>query len=443
MKINRYLLRELTPAERSLIMRRAQADLGAVEAVTQEVVSAVRASGDAALVAYTAKFDQVDIRPGDLVVSQAEFDAAERQVGAKLRSAIEQAIANIRAHHRRQLPPPAWMEELSPGVICGERSTPIASVGLYVPRGKGSFPSVVMMLSVPAVLAGVPRIAICTPPGRDGTVDAASLLTARLCGVERVYKVGGAQAIAAMAYGTQTVERVDKIVGPGNQYVAAARRLVYGSVDPGAPAGPSESIVLCDDAADPEIAARELLVEAEHGPDSAALLVTDSERLAAQVTKLVPDLVARLPQPRKQFCESVFGQFGGVVITESLSESVRFVNDYAPEHLRVLVRQPFELLNRIVHAGEVLLGERTSIAFGNFAIGLNAILPTGGFARSYSCVGVDAFVKRSSFAYVSDEGAAKLGPIAVELARYEDFPAHAQAAAYAQAGPASDPAADR
>jgi histidinol dehydrogenase len=249
-----------------------------------------------------------------------------------------------------------------------------------------------------------------------------------------VFKVGGAQAVAAMAYGTETVTKVDKIVGPGNRYVAAARRLVYGIVDPGAPAGPSESIVLCDDTVDPEMAARELLVEAEHGADSAALLVTDSSRVADTVIRLIPDLVTKLPEPRRQFCQTVLSNYGGVIITKSLSESVSFVNDYAPEHLRVIVQQPFEVLHKIVNAGEVLLGEKTSIPFGNFVIGINAILPTGGFARSYSCAGVEDFLKRSSFAYVSEEGAAAIGPAAIELAQYEGFPAHAQAALYALRG---------
>lgn len=432
MKINRYVLAELIPGERAAIMRRAQADLREIEPVVDEIVSAVQERGDAALIEYTAKLDHAELRPGDLRVSPAEFDEAEKRIDPGLRAAIEQAISNIEAHHKRQLPGPGWMGELSPGVISGERVTPIPSAGLYVPRGKGSFPSVVMMLSIPAVLAGVPRIAICTPPGPDGTVDAASLVTARLCGVEEIFKVGGAQAIAAMAYGTETVTKVDKIVGPGNRYVAAARRRVYGSVDPGAPAGPSESIILCDDTADPEVAARELLVEAEHGPDSAALLVTDSLRLADAVMSVVPGLVANLPEQRRQFCETVLGGFGGVVITASVAESLSFVNDYAPEHLRVIVCQPFEVLHQIVNAGEILLGDRTSIAFGNFVIGVNAILPTGGFARSYSCVGVEDFLKRSSFAYVSSEGAAVIGPAAVELAQYEGFPAHVQAAAHAQ-----------
>jgi histidinol dehydrogenase len=433
-KINRYLLGELGAAERAAIMRRAQADLQEVEPVVAEIVAAVRERGDAALIEYTAKLDRAELQPGDLRVSLAEFDDAEERIPRGLREAIELAVSNVRKHHQRQLPGPGWMEELSPGVISGERVTPIASAGLYVPRGKGSFPSVVMMLGIPAALAGVPRVAMCTPPGPDGTVDAASLMTARLCGIREIFKVGGAQAIAAMAYGTETIAKVDKIVGPGNRYVAAARRLVYGTVDPGAPAGPSESIVLCDDMADAEVAARELLVEAEHGPDSAALLVTDSLRVADAVIRIVPDLVATLPEPRKQFCETVLAGFGGVVITGSVAESVRFVNDYAPEHLRVLVREPFEVLHQIVNAGEVLLGERTSIAFGNFVIGVNAILPTGGFARSYSCTGVDDFLKRSSFAYVSSDGAALISSAARELAQYEGFPAHAEAADFAGRG---------
>lgn len=431
MKINWHVLADLTTDERAAIMRRAQADLQEVEPVAAAIVADVQDRGDAAVAEYTAKLDGAQLRPEEFRVSPSEFDAAEKLVEPTLRKAIEQAVSNIRRHHEHQLPAPGWMAELSPGVISGERVTPIASAGLYVPRGKGSFPSVLMMLSVPAVLAGVARIAVFTPPGPNGEVDAASLVAARLCGVNEIYKVGGAQAIAVMAYGTETIARVDKIVGPGNRYVAAARRLVYGSVDPGAPAGPSESIILCDGTADPEVAAHELLVEAEHGPDSAALLVTDSAPLAEAVTKLVPDLVGALPEQRKRFCETVLSGFGGIVITDSLDESVRFVNDYAPEHLRVIVQQPFEVLHHIVNAGEILLGEGTSIAFGNFAIGVNAILPTGGFARSYSCVGVEDFLKRSSFAYVSKAGVHEVGPVALELAQYEGFSSHANAARHA------------
>lgn len=429
-KINRYVLSELSPEARQSLLIRAQGDFESVEGRTREIIDDVRARGDEALIEYAQKFDGARLDRESLVVTEEEFAEAERLVAPPLREAIEQAVANVRAHHRAQVPPKSWMEEHTSGVISGERVVPVASAALYVPRGKGSFPSVMMMLAVPATLAEVPRLVACTPPGRDGTIDAATLVAARLCGVRRIYKMGGAQAIAALAFGTDTVQRVDKIVGPGNQYVSAAKRLLYGSVDPGPPAGPSESVILCDEHADPEIVVRELLVEAEHGPDSAALLVTDSQKLADRVEELVPGLLAKLPEQRRAFCESVLGGFGGIVITSGVDDSVAFTNDYAPEHLRVIVDRPFEVLNSLVNAGEVLLGEHASISFGNFAIGMNAILPTGGTARSYSCVGVEEFIKRSSFAYVSKEGARKLGPIAVELARYEGFPGHAEAAEF-------------
>jgi histidinol dehydrogenase len=288
-----------------------------------------------------------------------------------------------------------------------------------------------MMLSIPAKLARVPKIVVCTPPGPDGSVDAASLVTARLCGVSSVLKVGGAQAIGALAYGTESVPAVLKIVGPGNQWVSAAKRLVYGDVDPGPPAGPSESVVLCDEAADPEVAAYEWLVEAEHGPDSAALLVTPSGALADKAAAVAGRLVAQLPQPRRDFCQAVLSHYGGIVLTRDLAEAFAFVNAYAPEHLRLLVARPMESLGLVANAGEVLLGEYSSIPFANFCAGVNAILPTGGNARTYSCVGVADFLKRSSFVEISAHGAARLGDTAVRLAEYEGFPAHAGAVRFA------------
>jgi histidinol dehydrogenase len=428
MDINRIRLGELSEADRSRLLRRVQADLDAIEPVVRDIVRDVRRRGDDALVEYAARFDGAALTPDSLLVSEAEFAYAEEEISGEVRSAISQAAENIRNHHRHQLPVGTWMTEPSPGVLSGERVTPIESVGLYVPRGKGSFPSVMVMLCVPAVLADVPVIVVCTPPGADGRVDPASLVAARMCGVTTVFKVGGAQAIAALAFGTGRVPRVQKIIGPGSQYVAAAKRLVYGQVDPGPPTGPSESVILCDEHADAETAARELLVEAEHGPDSAALLVTPSEPLAERVSKLLIALVAQLPSPRREYCEKVFGGYGGIVLTSDMQQGIDFVNEYAPEHLRVLTEDPFSLLYQIRNAGEVLLGENTSIPFGNFALGANAILPTGGGARSYSCVGVCDFMKRSSFAYVSRSAVGTIGPVTVCLASYEDFPAHASAA---------------
>jgi histidinol dehydrogenase len=430
-RINRHDLAKTTPDERAILLERVQqADPGEAGETVAEVVAGVRERGDEALLEYTRRFDGVDLADRGLSVTPEEFDAAAAQLDDELKAAIEYAVENIRSHHEAQRPAADWMKEIRPGITSGERWTPIASAGLYVPRGKGSFPSVMAMLSVPASVAGVPRLAVCTPPGPDGSVDAAALYAARLNGVDTVFRVGGAQAIAALAYGTESIPRVEKIVGPGNRYVTLAKRLVYGQVDPGLPAGPSESIVLCDDSADPEVAARELLVEAEHGPDSAALLVTSSPELADAVEQLVPDLAEQLPDWRREFVEAVLSGYGGIVVAPTLADAIAFSNDYAPEHLHVIAREPFEVLSRLTHAGEVLLGEHSSIAFGNYAIGLNAILPTGGFARGYSCVGVPDFMKRSSFAYVTADGIDDLSRTAVALARYEGFPAHAEAADY-------------
>ncbi|UTI65910.1 histidinol dehydrogenase [Paraconexibacter antarcticus] len=434
MNISRHDLAGLDAAGRAALLARVQqADTSDIGETVETVVAAVRAEGDAALVRFTAEFDGVQLDPAKLAVTEAEFDAAEAQVPADVKAAIELAVKNIRHHHAAQVPSADWMQETSPGVISGERYTPIASTGLYVPRGKGSFPSVMTMLSVPAVLAKVPVIAVCTPPGPGGEVDAASLYAARLSGIDTIYRVGGAQAIAALAYGTESLPKVEKIVGPGNRYVTHAKRLVYGQVNPGPPAGPSESIVLADDSADPSVVAHELLVEAEHGPDSAAVLVTTSHALADAVSALLPALTAALPEPRKTFVETVLSGFGGIVVAPTLDDAIAFCNEWAPEHLHAIVEDSLGVLHRLEHAGEILLGEHASIAFGNYVIGLNAILPTGGFARGYSCVGVDDFIKRSSFAYVTAAGARALGPSAATLADYEGFPAHAAAARHALA----------
>jgi len=427
--INTFTPADLLTADGAVRGERRRAAVQPVQETVARIVASVRERGDAALLQHARELDGVDMEGVPLRVPSADFDAADAAVDPGVRDALERMVANVRAHHRRQLPEHrTWMVDVAPGVLTGERWTPVASVGLYVPRGKGSFPSVMAMLCVPAVLAEVPYVAVCTPPGPGGSVDAASLVVARLCGVEHVFRVGGAQAVAALAFGTESVPRVDKIVGPGSRYVTAAKQLVYGVVDPGPPAGPSESIVLCDGGAAPEVAASELLVEAEHGPDSAALLVTDSAAVADEVRRLLPALVESLPDERRSYCEAVLSGLGGIVLTRDLAESIDFVNAYAPEHLRLLVSEPFDVLHRVVNAGEILLGEHSSIAYGNYGLGVNAILPTAGMARSFSCVGVTDFMKRSSFAYVMPEGVADIARTAVRMADYEGFPAHARAA---------------
>ncbi|MFZ1820436.1 MAG: histidinol dehydrogenase [Acidimicrobiia bacterium] len=430
--INKFILNEMSDSDKNRIMQRAQADYSRVEPIVRTIIDEVRQGGDSAIVDITKRIDKIDLEVDALKVSKEEFEIAEKEISPELKKYLEDAFKNINLHHKEQLPQKSWQQENVPGVIVGEKTTPIMSVGLYVPRGKGSFPSVMLMLCTPAVIAGVPDIYVCTPPGPDGSIDAASLVAARICGIENVYKVGGAQAMAALAYGTQTIPKVDKIVGPGNQYVSCAKRLVYGIVDPGLPAGPSESIVLCDETADPEIVAREWLNEAEHGPDSAALLVTNSIELIGKVEKIVPGLIAQLTQERRNFIETGLSTYGGIIICSDFEAGIDFVNEYAPEHLRIISKNETEDMDKIINAGEILVGSYSSISYGNFAIGLNAILPTGGTARRDSCVGVETFLKRSSFSIVSAQGAVIISPIAEALAQWEGFPGHKESARFAR-----------
>jgi histidinol dehydrogenase len=284
-----------------------------------------------------------------------------------------------------------------------------------------------LMLGIPAVVAGVPRVIACTPPGVGGRIEDATLAAAFIAGVKEVYRVGGMQAVAGVAFGTETIPRCCKVTGPGNAYVSAAKRLLYGVLDVGLPAGPSEAIILADESADPQIVALDMLIEAEHGPDSASLLVTHSEELARKASALVEELLGELPAERRSFAEAVFQGYGGIVITESLEESVGFVNDYAPEHLEVLTAEPFALLPKLKNAGEILLGPHAPITLCNFLLGPNAVLPTGAFARTYSGVSVHDFLKRSSFGYVTREGFEKIRGAAQYFAEIEGFAAHALA----------------
>lgn len=414
-------------AEREALLGRCMKDIGEMEPNIRAIINDVREHGDAALVKYTKEFDRAIVKPSGLKATKKDFDAAEKRLPAKIKKAISKSAANVRKYHEKQMPEPMWLTEVEEGVYAGEKITPVVSAGLYVPRGKGSFPSVMIMLGIPAVVAGVKRLVVVTPPGPDGSFDDATLVAARECGIGDVYRVGGAQAVAALAYGTKSVPKVDKIIGPGSGYVTAAKRLLYGQVDVGLPAGPSESIILADEKADPEIVARDLLIEAEHGPDSAALLVTHSAALMKKVAAIVPGLVDALPEPRKSFCRTGLSGYGGAVLTNSLEQSIEFVNTFAPEHLEVLTQQPFEALMKIDNAGEILLGEHTPITLGNFCLGVDAILPTGGFARSFSGVTVYDFLKRSSIGYATKQGFDALAVTAKTLADYEGFPAHARA----------------
>lgn len=430
MKVNFYDLSALAARERERIRRRGSLDLRGLMDKVAPLVDDVRARGDAAVIEMTGRFDGAQMTPADLRVSRQEMDEALASIPRDLREAMEVSIANIRAFHERQLEQSRWEMEISPGIVAGEKVVPIPSVGLYVPRGKGSFPSMMMMAGVPAKVAEVPRIVVGTPPDKHGKADKATLAAAKIMGIDELYAVGGVQAVAALAIGTKSIQRVDKVVGPGSGYVLAAKQLLSAEIDTGLPAGPSEAMVLADASIDPRTAVVDLLIEAEHGPDSSAYLVTTDRRLAEKALELIPKLVARLPEERRSFCEAVFENSGGVVLAANIEAAVEFINEFAPEHLQILTNDPEKILEQVNYAGEALLGEFTPGTLANYSIGPNAILPTSGFARTCSALSVRDFTRRMSFCRVSKAAFDKLAPLTLRLARYEGFAAHAGALEY-------------
>ncbi len=421
-------LSRLKPSARAQLLVRSEADLGPIIEAVRPIIEAVRVGGDKALSRFALEFDRARVRPDRLKASEADFRKAFTRLPSKVIAAIEYGIGNIRAFHEAQMPEEMWLKELRPGAYAGDRFRPIPSVACYIPRGKGSFPSVVMMTCVPAIIARVPRVAILTPPGPDGGIDDATLVAAKLAGVSEVYKCGGAQAVAAAAYGTRTVPKMVKIVGPGSLYVIAAKRLLADVIDPGIPAGPSEAIILADATANGNLAALDLIVESEHGADSSAYLVTDNRDVAEMAARAIPQHWKRMGPERVGFSSSVLcGPRGGIVLAPDMKAAIRFVNDYAPEHLMIHAGDPFLYLGRIENAGEILLGEHTPLPFGNFVLGPNAVLPTSGQARTFSPLSVFDFLKRSSIGYVTASAYPELARHARVLATYEGFDGHANA----------------
>jgi histidinol dehydrogenase len=426
-EINFFKWQETPEATRQKLMRRAQADIESVASVVRPVIEDVRDHGDDALRRYAQKFDGADLKT--IKATPDEFARAEKTLDENLKTAIKKCADNVRKFHDEQMRrvEKYWMVDIEPGVRAGEQVSPIESVGLYVPRGKGAFPSTMYMLCIPAVIAGVQNIAVVTPPRADGSADDASLYTAKLCGVENVYKVGGAQAIAALAYGTETVPRVRKVLGPGSPYVQAAKQLLFGILDPGMPASSSEAVILCDETADQHNTCLDMLNEAEHGKDSAVLLITHDEKLANFVRDNLSRFIDELPEPHRGICAHVMQNYGGIILTETLDESIALSNEYAPEHLHLKVKNAEKILPRLEHAGEILIGEYAPSTLGNYGTGVNHVLPTGGFAHTYSCTTVWDFLKRTSLSEVTKQGFESLiGPVTT-LTDYEGFPAHGDA----------------
>jgi histidinol dehydrogenase len=415
----------LSDTERGAALSRpAPESRGEIAAVALEVINTVRREGDPALRSYTERFDGVRI--DNFAVSQAEFAAARSSLTAAQISAIQRAIDNVDLFHSAQVPQPLSLET-TPGVRCERIIRPISTVGLYVPAGSAPLPSAVVMLAVPARIAGCPNRVLCTPPTREGRANAAVLVAAQMCGLNTVFKVGGAQAIAALAFGTASIPKADKIFGPGNAWVTAAKQLVSG--DPGGaacdlPAGPSEVMVVADDTARADFVAADLLAQAEHDTQAQAILVTSSRALAEAVGAEV-DRQAQTLSRRRILDQSLAAS--RIIVVSNVESAIAVANQYAAEHLILEVKEPRQWLPRIYNAGSVFLGTWSPEPMGDYCSGTNHVLPTYGYARAYSGLSVLDFVKRMTVQELSPAGLRSLGPVAVELARLEGLDAHASA----------------
>ena len=400
-------------------MTRAAESTAQLEQTVAEIIAQVRERGDEALREYASRFDGVEL--SDIRVSETEIAEAEQRVDEALKQAIAVAAGNIERFHAAQTMQPVEVSTM-PGVECVQRAVPITNVGLYIPGGNSPLFSTVLMLAVPARLAGCKHIVMCTPPGKDGKVNAAILYAARLAGVTEIYKVGGAQAVAAMAYGTQSIPRVSKIFGPGNRFVMEAKMQVSRSaVAIDMPAGPSEVMIIADQDADAEFVASDFLSQAEHGPDSQSILLTTSESLAERLPGVIDDSLNRLPR-REMMLRSL--SHSHVIVFRDYDEIMRFANEYAPEHLIINTIDAERLAERVENAGSVFIGPYSPESAGDYASGTNHTLPTSGYAKAYSGVNLDSFTKKITFQRLSPEGLRSIGSTIEIMAENEDLMAH-------------------
>ena len=396
------------------------------EKAVAAILEHVKKDGDKALLAYTETFDKAILTADELEVTQQEIEEAYRLVPEEFPGVVRRAAARIRAFHEHQKEN-SWMMSEENGSILGQMVIPLAVAGVYVPGGRAAYPSTVLMNVIPAKVAGVPEVMVCTPCGKDKKVPAPTLVAAKEAGADRIFKIGGAQAIAAMAYGTETIPRADKISGPGNIFVALAKRAVFGQVGIDSVAGPSEILVLADETADPKYAAADLLSQAEHDPLASAILVTTSREVAESIIKEIETMVPQLE--RASIIRSSLDSYGRVLLADTMEDALKAVNAIASEHLEVLTKDPFALLPKIRNAGAVFLGPYSSEPLGDYFAGPNHVLPTNGTARFFSALSVRDFVKKSSVISYSAEGLDALGDDIMAFARAEGLTAHANSIA--------------
>ncbi|MFR3727479.1 histidinol dehydrogenase [Lacrimispora sp.] len=404
------------------LLKRDPNQYGTYADTVQEIVDMVKKDRDQAVFRYTKQFDKADINGSNIRVTEQEIEDALKEIKPELLAVMKKSLKNIREFHEKQKQY-SWFDSKPNGTILGQKVTALERVGVYVPGGKAAYPSSVLMNILPAEVAGVSRIVMVTPPGRDGKVNPVTLTAAYLAGVTEVYKVGGAQAIAALAFGTESIPRVDKIVGPGNIFVALAKKAVYGHVSIDSIAGPSEILVLADESANPRFIAADLLSQAEHDELASAILVTTSMELAEKVSKEAEAFANELT--RSEIIHKSLEQYGYILVTDTMKEAVAAVNEIAPEHLEIVTRNPFEDMTKIQHAGAIFIGEYSSEPLGDYFAGPNHVLPTNGTARFFSALSVDDFIKKSSIVYYSKEALKEVHQDIEAFAEAEYLTAHA------------------
>lgn len=404
------------------LLKRDPNNYGSYEDTVKTIVNDVKEGGDAAVFEYTKRFDGADITAANVRVTDAEIQEALAMVEPQLLTVMKRAMKNIREYHEKQKQY-SWFDSKPDGTILGQKVTPLASVGVYVPGGKAAYPSSVLMNIIPAEVAGVGRIVMVTPPGKDGKVNPVTLIAAHLAGATEVYKAGGAQAVAALAFGTESIPKVNKIVGPGNIFVALAKKAVYGHVSIDSIAGPSEILVLADDSANPRFVAADLLSQAEHDELASAILVTTSMDLAQKVSREVDGFVAALS--RKDILEKSLENYGYILVADSMEDAIATANEIASEHLEIVTRNPFEVMTKIQNAGAIFLGEYSSEPLGDYFAGPNHVLPTNGTAKFFSPLSVDDYIKKSSIIYYSKEALEPIHKDIEDFAEAEYLTAHA------------------
>ena len=414
---------ELSPGVQAGVTAMFGAPLTAAQ-VVDKIVTAVRVEGDEQLLYYTNLLDKAGLTTATIRVSEAEFAEANELVDKEVLAAIGRAVANVRRFHEEQMPK-SWLTNRECGAMLGQKVTPVDSVGIYVPGGTAAYPSSVIMNAIPAIVAGVPRIVMAVPPGRDGKVNPYVLATAQLIGVKEIYKMGGAQAVAALAFGTATVPKVEKITGPGNIFVTLAKKAVYGHCDIDMLAGPSEILIIADASADSAYLAADLLSQAEHDPLASAILVTDSELVANAVAAEIEVQLAALP--RQEIAAISLANHGRIIVASDMETVIEMANLSAPEHLEVMTKAPFELLPYLRNAGAIFLGAYSPEPLGDYYAGPNHILPTGGTARFYSVLNVETFMKKTSIIAYTQGALASVGGDVIKMAEAEGLQAHANA----------------